>query len=145
MPEQRFRNAIRKAKPGWETIRQLSTSFGTSWTSTAIRYVALCDHPCAIIKWNPGEYAWKWLSESFFSASIRKTIESTERITVGSATSRALAGESPGESGYFQNGTVASAWFPYVTAGSLRDAILIEAAVPLGKFGVLTVLHSAPS
>jgi hypothetical protein len=36
---------------------------------------------------------------------------------------------------------VASAWFPGVPPGEWRDAIFIEEAIPLGRFGVLTFLH----
>ena len=74
-------------------------------------------------------------------ASLRKTIESSENVVVGGATQKALNGESPGECGYFRCGTVASAWFPFIDAGSSRDSILIEEAVPLGRFGVLTLLY----
>lgn len=144
LPEGRFHSAAVKAQKncnGWEVLKSLSTTFGTSWTSTAIRYASLDIQPCALIKWTRDGYGWKWLSKSFLVASLRKTIESSENVVVGGATQKALNGESPGECGYFRCGTVASAWFPFIDAGSTRDSILIEEAVPLGRFGVLTLLY----
>lgn len=141
MPEKRFSSAARKAGRGWRGISSLSSSFGTSWTSTAIRFASLNICPCVVIKWNADGFGWKWLSDGFFNASLRKTIESTESVTVGGATQRALSGESPGEAGFFENGTVVSAWFPFISSGTSRDTILIEEAVPMGRFGVLTILY----
>lgn len=42
---------------------------------------------------------------------------------------------------FFRNGTTASAWFPFIQPGTTLDVILIEEAMPIGKYGVLTVLY----
>ena len=94
-----------------------------------------------MVKWSPEGYAWKWLSETTRAAGLRKTIEEAAAIPPGSATARALAREPVPGSGFFQNGSTVGFWFPFVAKGSYRDEILIEQAVPLGRFGVLTFLY----
>ncbi len=141
MPTDRFQKRLKKLPVGWAAIDALCREFGTSRTSTAIRYATLTDKPMAVIKWNTDGYSWKWLSSGFFDASLRKTIESTDSIIQGSATTKALSGQPVPACGYFQSGTVASAWFPFISYGSARNAILVEQAKPIGKFGVLTLLY----
>ncbi len=141
MPATRFVAKAKKCSVGWQGIQTLCDEFGTSRTSTAVRYVSLNPRPCAIIKWNTDGYGWKWLSTSFFAARLRRTIEDTDRIAIGSATAKALSGEEPGSRGFFQNGSIASAWFPCIRPGTTLDVILIEEAIPIGRFGVLTLLY----
>ena len=93
------------------------------------------------IKWDPKGYAWKLLSTSAFRAHLRKTYESPDPLPPDCPTRRALGREAPPECGYFQAGTTASAWFPRIASGEARDEILIEEAMPLGRYGVLTLLY----
>jgi hypothetical protein len=72
-----------------------------------------------------------------------KTIESAGGIAPGSATARAQADETPPAAGFFQTGSTVSLWFPFVKDASSRNAILIEQAMSLGRFGVLTFLYPA--
>jgi len=81
------------------------------------------------------------LSTSTRLANYRKTIEEPSAIVAGSATAKALAGEDAPEIGFFQTGTTASAWFPFVSEEARRNIILIEQAMPLGRFGVLTFIY----
>ena len=141
MPRVRFLAEAAAAPPGLVGIISLAEGFGTSLTATAIRYAAADVWPCAVVKWNWTGYAWKWLSSSAFRASFRRTVEAPEHLVDGSPTALALAHESPPKCGYFQAGTTASAWFPRVKPGELRDVIFIEQAIGLGKFGVLTFLY----
>ena len=121
-------------------MAKMSGRHKTSITSTAIRYAETEISPCAVVKWNWRGFAWKWLSSSTYRARFRRTFESTSDLPHDSPTRRALAHEQPSEEGYFEAGTTASAWFPSVKPGDLRDAIFIEQAMPLGRFGVLTFL-----
>ena len=115
--------------------------FGAALTSTAIRYAACDVLPCAVVKWNWHSYAWKHLSSATFLARYRQTVEAPRDLVEGSPTARALAREAPPRTGYFEAGTTASAWFPRIEPGAFRDVILIEQAIPLGRFGVLTFLY----
>ncbi|MGB2823276.1 MAG: ImmA/IrrE family metallo-endopeptidase [Phycisphaerae bacterium] len=140
MPRPRFLVAARAATPGLAGIVSLAETFAASLTSTAIRYAACDAAACAVVKWTSGCYAWKWLSSATFQARFRRTVEAPQQLAAGSPTARAVAGERP-EGDFFEAGTTASAWFPGVKSGEYRDVILIEQAVPLGRYGVLTFLR----
>jgi len=141
MPSVRFVQQAKRLPAGLGGILSLAGTFATSVTSTAIRYATLRVKPCVVVKWSADGYAWKWLSYDAREAGYRKTIESASDIAAGSATARALAGDPVPSAGYFQTGTTASAWFPSVPHGAFRNVILIEQAVQLGRFGVLTFLY----
>ena len=141
MPAARFRKLAEKASLGLQGILTIADAFGTSVTSTAIKYAKSDIVPCAVIKWRKDGYAWKWLSTETFRARYRKTIESADRLMPDSPTAKALAGEIPVSTKFFSAGTTASAWFAFVNDHSDRNAILIEQAIPLGRFGVLTFIY----
>ena len=140
MPADRFARQARRVPRGLAGVRMLAERFGTSITSTAIRCANLDVWPCAVVKWSWRGYAWKCLSASTFRAALRSTYESPDDLPADGPTRRALAREEAPEAGYFEAGSVASAWFPRVQLGDWRDAVLIEQAVGLGGFGVLTLL-----
>jgi Zn-dependent peptidase ImmA (M78 family) len=141
MPSARFLQQAKRLPVGLGGILALARTFGTSVTSTAIRYATLRVKPCVVVKWSPDGYAWKWLSYDAREAGYRKTIESVADIADGSATAQARSGASLPSAGFFQTGTTASAWFPSIPGGAFRNVILIEQAVALGRFGVLTFLY----
>jgi len=141
MPQSRFLTRARSVAPGLAGIIQLAGEFVASLTSTAIRYAACDVLPCVVVKWNWNSYAWKHLSSATFLARYRTTVEAPQHLTEGSPTARAIARETPPPAGYFEAGTTATAWFPGVRPGDFRDVILIEQAIPLGPFGVLTFLY----
>jgi Zn-dependent peptidase ImmA (M78 family) len=141
MPPKRFRKLADSTPLGLEGILTIAGEFGTSVTSTALKYAKSDIVPCAVIKWSTEGYAWKWLSTETFRARYRKTIESATRLLPDSPTARAFAGENPVSTKFFSAGTTASAWFPFVNDHSHQNAILIEQAIPLGGFGALTFLY----
>jgi len=141
MPKHRFVTSAKDKPLGIGGVLALGEEFGTSVTSTAIRYADLEVRPCLVVKWSTDGYQWKWLSSGARMANYRKTVESPEQVTTGSPTAQALAGGSPPEREWFEAATTASAWFPFVEQGSRRDIILIEQAMLLGRFGVLTFLY----
>jgi len=141
MPPSRFLPEARKAPSGLRGILRLASDFSVSITSAAIRYCRSDVLPCAVIKWNSDGFAWKWLSTETFRQRFRKTIESKEHIPCGSATALAFRGDPLPPEGYFQTGSTAASWFPYVEQDSYRNSIIMEEAIPLGRFGVLTFLY----
>ncbi len=141
MPSGRFNQMAKREKVGLEGILKISEHFGTSVTSTAIRYATSDFVPCAVIKWTNEDFGWKWLSTGTFAARFRKTVESANELPEGSPTARALLGEETPSQGFFEAGTTAAAWFRYVREYDARNVIFIEQAVPLGRFGVLTFLY----
>ena len=141
LPCARFVQRARGVSVGLEGILKLAERFKTSITATAIRYAAADITPCAVIKWNWNGYAWKRVSDSAFRAYLRKTYEAARDLPPDCPTRKALARQAPPECGYFQAGTTAAAWFPRIKTGEWRDAIFIEQAIPLGRYGVLTFLY----
>ena len=141
MPVSAFRARAKREKVGLDGILKLAKRFGTSITSTAIHYVQLGITPCAVIKWNRDGYAWKWLSRDTVEARYYRTTEDIQDLATESATWCALHGIQLPPRGYFETGSTASFWFKNVRADRWRNTILIEQAITLGQFGVLTFLY----
>ena len=139
MPSQRFCKRAKKFGPGLNGICQLANDFGTSLTSTAIRYAKLDLMRCVIIKWDSDGYGWKWLSPSAYASGWRKTIETPAELLNGSATEIVLSGAVP-QGKVILRGSTASSWFPFISDGSAQNDILREEAISLGRFGGLTLL-----
>jgi hypothetical protein len=73
-------------------------------------------------------------------ARFRRPIVLPEKLQPESPTARALAGEAA-VGDYFSDITKARLWFPRVSATEGGDLPLVEQAIQLGRFGVLTVLY----
>jgi len=144
MPERRFRKAGKGKATGFACILKLANEFGTSLTSTAVRYVSLNMFPCVLIKWHWRGYRWKSFSSSMFRRYFSQMFETPEKLAKDCATLKALAQEPVPDSGYFRNGTLSSAWFPFVKHDDFLDVVLVEEAVPMGRYGALTLLSATP-
>jgi hypothetical protein len=139
MPTGLFVAAATKADASLNGVVRLAATFATSITSTAIRYAKLGIRPCVVIRWGAEGYAWKWLSPQVHRSKLWKTVEEVERVPTDSPTGKILAAESA-PAGILSAGSTAATWFPFVHAGSGRDALLMEYAMSLGRFGALTML-----
>ena len=142
MPRRAFTDSMPKNPRGIPDILKMKEQFGTSITSTAIRYVGLIDFFCAIVKWNDNGFGWSWSSQNAYANWYRRTIKTADRLPPDSATRRVMRGEMEA-SGIAVCGTVASMWFDYVSMGGWRDEILMEQAISLGRYGFLTLLLPA--
>lgn len=140
MPPTRFMKAAKLSPRGLAGILSLAYNFGTSVTSTAIRYAKDEVEPCAVLKWENGRFAWMWLSAETQKAHFRRPVMSPQRLPPGSPTVRALAGEATA-AGFFSAGTTVGSWFPRVAANEGGNITLVEQAISLGRFGVLTFLY----
>jgi Zn-dependent peptidase ImmA (M78 family) len=140
LPQSRFVSRAKKHAVGLLAILKLAEYFKTSVTSTAIRYASLGISPCAVIKWDDLAFGWKWLSRDTFEARLFKTIESIEQLPHDCPTARALRGEIP-VSRFFEAATTAAAWYKSVAPDGARNAILMEQAMALGQYGVITFLY----
>lgn len=140
MPTDRFVAAAGRFRPGMEGILSLCEIFGTSITSTAIRY-AKCDvMPCAIMKWHSTAFGWCWFSDGMYAKRLGRPMNRVAKVPRDSATALALNGaEPPKDQRFHQSGGTASFWFSRkATIGG--DPILREQAVSLGQYGALTLL-----
>jgi Zn-dependent peptidase ImmA (M78 family) len=142
MPRPRFLKVAMRSARGLAGILFLAKTFGTSVTSTAIRYAKDEVEPCAVIKWENGRFAWKWLSAKTQKSRLRRPIVLPQRLPPESPTARALAGEITAAD-FFSADTMARSWFPRVSANEGGNVILVEQAISLGRFGVLTFLYPA--
>ena len=140
MPPTRFMSRAKRSLRGLGGILDLAYTFGTSVTSTAIRYVKDEVQPCVVVKWQDGRVAWTWSSPTMQKARLRRPIVLPEKLQSGSPTARAMVGEAP-VGDYFSDTTKARLWFPRVGVNEGGDLSLVEQAIQLGRFGVLTVLY----
>ena len=142
MPTQAFTAARPKDPLGIPDILKLKKQFGTSITSTALRYVSLADFFCVLVKWNDDGYGWRWTSQEAYENRYWSTIKSADRLPLDSATRMIMQGEAS-SFGFIERGAVASMWFDYIGVGGQRDEILMEQAISLGQYGFLTLLLPA--
>lgn len=145
MPSAEFDQMARRQKVGLAGILAVARHFGTSVTSTAIRYVQTEIVPCVVIKWSPTDFQWKWISTEPFRARLRSVTKSLSSLPDDCPTRIALSGATAPPSGYFEAGTTAASWFPFLGDADTRNVILIEQAMQLGGFGALTFLFPVDS
>lgn len=143
MPASRFVRCTRGLLPGLPGVLSLRRHFGTSVTSTACRYAELGIAPCVVVKWSSGGVGWRFLGPAAWEARLGRTIQSAADLPPGSATARALACETPPAGGFFETGTTVASWFSSVSHGNFRNAVLVEQAMSLGRFGAITMLYPA--
>jgi Zn-dependent peptidase ImmA (M78 family) len=140
LPTSRFTKKTRGQATGLKSILAAAGDLRASVTSTAIRYVKADFVPCTLIKWNKDGFQWKHLSTETFRARFHKTIELVSQVAEGSATHKAIMGTPPPQAGFFENATTAAAWFPFLGDLDSRNQLFMEQAIPIGRFGVLTLL-----
>ena len=135
----------RRQKAGLAGILAIAERFGTSVTASAIRYAQAEIVPCAVIKWSPTDYQWRWISTEPLRARLRSVTKSFNALPEDCPTRIALSGAQPPPSGYFEAGTTAACWFSYLSDTDTRNVILMEQAIKLGRFGALTFLFPVGS
>jgi len=65
MPKFIFQKLVRESDPGWDTIKEFANRGQTSLLATAIRYIDLTDHACALIICESCNIIWFRKSEEF--------------------------------------------------------------------------------
>ena len=140
MPTKRFNSAVKKRPPSMQSIRELAEQFGTSYSSTAIRYAKSDLHSAIVMRWTSEERKWCWSSEEMFQITGNKLYKPAEKIVVGSLTNSLLNEKMEEQS---TKGSTLSAWCPFIASGSKKDMIVAEEVMSLGSFGVLTLLYPA--
>lgn len=126
--------------PNWgaEEVLDVARHFRTSLICAALRCQDVFAGECAIIVW--GERVWQSMDREQWWRMPAKAIHRCEEIVQGSATEELLNGYS-GDESYLQRGTTRAAWFPRVHHRARDNDILIEYAISLGQYGVLTLLR----
>lgn len=145
MPTAQFLKLARKNRPGMTGILGIAKHFGTSVTASAIRYAKAEIVPCAVVKWSSTDFQWMWISTEPFRARLRTVQKNLSALPEDCPTRIALSGAPPPTSGYFEAGTTAACWFPYLGNSDSRNILLREQAMQLGRFGALTFLFPVDS
>jgi Zn-dependent peptidase ImmA (M78 family) len=140
MPEDLCKRTTTKMGSGYEAIKKLSTVFQVSLHCAAIRYVENKTRPAALILWNERGYAWKRVSDRLWSMGCRKTVEDVKSVIRDSATDQMIRSGASGPTVYESHSTL-GAWFPAITSAGVRDIVVREQAMNLGRFGVMTLIE----
>ena len=139
-PELRLRRVLGGRGHQMKSVLALARTFDVSPIVVAGRLLAFDEGLLASVFWTAKGFKWKRLSETARRSQMRKTIEEMDSLPCDSPTACALRGEG-GDLPFHSAGTTVSAWFPHCKSSDL----LMEEAVALGKFGVLTLLRHCPS
>ncbi len=143
MPTQRFLVRAKGSERGMRGIQSLAKKFGTSLSATALRYAQADVCPCAVIKWDWKGMSWMRQSGGAYRSRFGNIIDSAAKLAAGSPTRRILDREKVPADTLLEAGTTPAAWFAG-HADKKEEAggtVLIEQAVSLGHFGVLTFLY----
>ena len=139
MPRREFLKAMQQAPTGLKGILELGSTFTVSTQSTALRYVALCGKPCAVVMFRDARKPW-WDTSPAMNA-LGLTRISRNRVLHDSATGIASRDSKNKHNDPHSGTTLASAWFAGIHQGGKNDFLLNESAIRLGNFGVLTLLE----
>lgn len=82
MPEVLFAPLCDRSKPSINDVRELASLFRTSLTSTAIRLIAFCPEPCAVVCSTKGMVDWAFKTQDF-AGFIRKGQRLTDATYAG--------------------------------------------------------------
>lgn len=126
---------------GAADILEVHRHFRTSVECAALRCQAALPGNSTLIRWEEGRVSWQRMNRDWWFDLPAKSIRTASRLARGSATDRLLRGVEVSENGYLSNGTTRSQWFPRVADWSNDNDVLIEEAISLGSFGVLTLLR----
>ncbi len=140
MPTLLVRNYLKKKQLGLEVVSKFSAQFQVSLTAAAIRTVEESNKGCCIIKWNNEGIGWRfvspvWISEGFNTASLNLAA-----IPKDSALGQLLNYANAATLNIVEKGSTASMWFRNISPASMKNIILKEQAISLGRFGYLTFL-----
>lgn len=138
---QEFLHKLPNQVTGLYRILAVADEFDVSAQATAIRFCQDIPNICGIVMWRAEDPAWSYLAPSWDALGYSRPRRDRGVIHAGSATAAAHDDLSLGRfSKVHHNITTASFWFSNVSSGGARDSILVEQAVKLGSFGVLTLL-----
>lgn len=128
---------------GWgaKEILDVHTHFQTSVTCAALRCQAALPGNSTLILWSKTEVRWQRMDSDWWFELPARSIRNSELLAKGSATERVLNGGPIPEQGYLITGTTRAHWFPRIAPWSSKNDILIEEAISLGEYGVLTILR----
>lgn len=127
-----------------ETILDVANQLECSRLCAAIRCQQALQGVSALIKWNPdGTAQWQKMENSWWQQLPSRSIRRQEALVHGSATELLLNGADTGRQGYILRGNTMGHLFPrhHFKFGTGNDQLVQEFAIPLGEYGVLTLVR----
>jgi len=127
-----------------ETILDVANQLECSILCAAIRCQQALQGVSALIKWNPdGSAQWQKLENSWWEQLPSRSIRHQQDLVQGSATELLLNGTETGQQGYIVRGNTMAYLFPRhrFRFGIGNDELVREYAIPLGIYGVLTLVR----
>ncbi len=127
-----------------ETILDVASQLECSRLCAGIRCQQALRGVSALIKWNPdGTAQWQKLENSWWQQLPSRSIRRQDALVRGSATEQLLKGKDPGLQGYIECGNTMGYLFPrhHFRFGIGNDQVVREYAIPLGIYGVLTLVR----
>lgn len=143
MPPSKLKAAMKNGLSGADAIKKFANRFQASLTATAIQYTKLSSDPIVIIKWNDGKIEWRNGSPLALALGFTNIHADLDNLMKDSATHVALTNTDPRPPSHERSHTVISAWSNHINQGTSKDIILVEDALYLGEYGVITILHPA--
>jgi hypothetical protein len=142
LPQLAFRKAVTQAKPGLQSILDIGSTFHASAQATVIRYVEECLVPCAAIMFRANGKAWPAVSPVLqrLDYDILAVFDASKLPNGFASKSAFEASASNGLSQIFEAPSTPSFWFKNISASSQRNCVIVEQAVRLGPYGVLSLL-----
>lgn len=127
-----------------ETILYMARKLECSLLCAAIRCQESLQGESALIKWNPdGTAQWQKMANSWWEQLPSRSIRHQQALVQESATELLLKGTDPGVQGYIMRGNTMGHLFPrhHFKFGIGNDQVIREYAIPLGIYGVLTLIR----
>lgn len=127
-----------------ETILDIASQLEISRLCAAIRCQQALQGVSALIKWNPdGTAQWQKMANSWWEQLPSRSIRHQQALVRESATELLLTGTEPGQQGYIVRGNTMGYLFPrhHFKFGIGNDQLVREYAIPLGIYGVLTLVR----
>lgn len=133
MPEEFFLKAVDQAPPAFELIEHLRKIFQTSLTATALRFVRLTSHPCALVMSEGDRIKWSCPSPTLRHALKEGKLD-PQSFAIDFVTT-------PEKSTHIKKTNLASRWLANVK----EDFTVTEQSRDLGAFGLLTLITCTSS
>lgn len=93
MPEGLVKAHLTRTLPGLEVVERLANSFDTTLTASAIRYIELCDEPCAVVYSSNQKVCWFRANPLFrgwikIGGPLSPNTHASDYFTTGTASQR---------------------------------------------------------
>ncbi|MCM8921427.1 MAG: ImmA/IrrE family metallo-endopeptidase [Candidatus Thiodiazotropha sp.] len=143
MPTQELLRYCRRSKSDWgaEQILEVSDTFGTSLASSARRCVEVLPGDSLLYVWSGSNVHWVIGGGEWKKHERARRVKSHTDLVPDSATSRVLVNPIAGAP--IKKGSTLGRWSTSVWPDTDRDPLVLEYAIPRGRFGPMTLLRPA--